>query len=176
MLNLNPLYRDFSDSGSDFRDLQIETVQNGNLWRKSSRNFTGAAFVIVTAIVGGMVFLQWNRNFRELMTQAVIIMVVAIIIAVVFARQQMSQLQREVQERHARLTAPGGARILVGEFLKVEVLPNGYNLQTIVDYAFTNPAGQRLTGQQIVSGLIEVPEPGTRVRVLYADDETYVML
>lgn len=87
---------------------------------------------------------------------------------------------RRARAKYARLRASG--RVLMGEITHAQNKAVGRQKENalLVDYRFVSPTGATLSGRQRKYRLDLrsqfPPEPGTPIRVLYADDETFVAL
>lgn len=175
---LNPLYVKYPDSGVvEEHTLEIETIRDGSLWDKKQPTISLTSLLVAISFAAAVILIALGG--RSLLVASGVAGVV-LIGGVVFGVWRLRGIEREAQARFARLTAPGAAQILPGEFVasQVQVDPHRPTTDsyTVIDYAFTTPEGRRLTGRQAIRALVNLPQPGTPVRVLYADDETFVML
>jgi hypothetical protein len=87
---------------------------------------------------------------------------------------------RRARAKYARLRARG--QVLMGEITHAQSKAVGRQKENVllVDYHFVSPTGVTLSGRQRKYRLDLrsqfPPDPGTPIRILYADDETFVAL
>ncbi len=182
---LNPRYRGYPDSGTPhYHVLRFETVANVS---NEAQWHALVPFLVVCCVL--FLCLLTAPGLSHLMPTAgspafVIIiglLVVAGMVAITFGGRGFRRAgldRRQNQARYQRLLAD--SQILSGEVVSMvcrEVATGrGTAFETTVQYQFVNPQGETRTGTQYASKRHQPVLPGTPVRVLYADDDAYVLL
>lgn len=108
--------------------------------------------------------------------------IVALVLIGIVARWAWREREavRRAKAKYARLRASG--QVLMGEITHAQNKAVGRQKENVllVDYRFVSPTGTTLSGRQRKYRLDLrshfPPKPGTPIRVLYADDETFVAL
>lgn len=115
--------------------------------------------------------------WREALIGAACLLLIVIVVR--WARREQAGVLA-ARARYARLRSSG--RVLMGEIVSAQNRAVGRQRENVllVDYRFTSPTGAVLHGRQRKYRLDLrsqfPPEPGTPIRILYADDDAYVAL
>jgi membrane protein implicated in regulation of membrane protease activity len=175
------LYAGYPDSGKPaYHALRMETVRNERLdsLLDGCLALTLALFVFGLP-VGGLIWLLAYLGHWLAFILAVI-GVGALLALVVRATLRTYQKVQVEREQFRRLTTPGTSLILSGEVISARVQEfhgrGRVDYRTSITFRFSTPEGRLMMATQNRGAKVELPPAGTPVRVLYADDDAFVML
>lgn len=182
---LNPRYEGYPDSGTPhYHTLKFETVAN------VSNESQWQALVPFLIVCCGLFLCLLTTPLLAFTLPAVgspgfiIVLILLILLAVSALRygtkgfRQLGKLRHQNRVRYQRLL--NGSQVLSGEVVGMvcRLVPTGRGqaFETVAHYQFVNPQGEIRTGMQYTSRRRQPVPPGTPIRVLYADDDAYVLL
>lgn len=182
---LNPLYQGYPDSGTPhYHTLKFETVANVSneaQWQALMPFLIVCCGLFLCLLTTPLLaFTPPNAG-----SPSFIGMLIVLAFVVVNAlRYGTSGFRRARQERHQNRVRYqrllNGSEVLSGEVVgmvcRLVAIGRGQAFETVVHYQFINPQGETLSGTQYCTSRRQPVPPGTPIRVLYADDDAFVLL
>lgn len=182
---LNPRYEGYPDSGTPhYHTLKFETVANVSneaQWQALVPFLIVCCGLFLCLLTTPLLAFTPPNAGSPSFIGMLIVLAFVVVNALRYGTSGFRQTRKERRQnrvRYQRLL--NGSQVLSGEVVGMvcRLVPTGRGqaFETVAHYQFVNPQGEIRTGMQYTSRRRQPVPPGTPIRVLYADDDAYVLL